>query len=504
MKNFNIKYLLVAVMMIMATACEDFLDQEVPGKFPEEDFYQNDEDASSAITAVYDMMSAHYYTNWASLYVVKMMLSDESNAGGSNEGDQLGYQNLDDFKIDAQNDKIQDVWKMLYYTIYRANKVINKLPGDTDLQKRIIAEAKALRAMNYFDLVSLWGDVPLVLDDVAPADYTSTERAPVADVYAQIEMDLTEAIAVLPEASAYPAAEKYRVSKGTAQAALGKAHLYQEEWSDAATQLEAVINSNVYSLEHSVQDVFATTGEFGRESIFELSFSPSAEYDWGNFPWGDNPESNIHVQLMGPRADFYTMAPGDSLLGGWGFNVPTQKMYDAFIDAGDVNRRVVSILSDDELIAAGGNWTEPNAWDFEGFFQRKYGSFNNQNGAPVGDLNYGTNWRIIRYADVLLMAAEANYRDGDEAAAQGYLNEVRTRPGTALAAVTPTGAALFDAIVLERQLELAFEGHRYLDLVRWGMAATELGPLGYVDGKHDLMPIPINEVRTAGLTQNNY
>ncbi|MBU2887956.1 RagB/SusD family nutrient uptake outer membrane protein [Gilvimarinus agarilyticus] len=502
MKKISIKFLLVAMSFIMATACNDILEQEVPGKLAEDEFYKNDEDGLIAVTGIYDMMSAHYYTNWASIYVVKMMLSDESNAGGSNDGDQPGYQNLDDFKIDSQNDKIQDTWKALYYTIYRANKVINNLPGDTDLQKRLIAEAKTLRAMNYFELVTLWGPVPLIFDDVAPSSYSSILRAPIDEVYAQIELDLTEAIPVLPLVSQYSSAEKYRVSKGTAQAALGKAYLYQEKWSAAAEQFDEVITSDQYALESELQYAFDVTGEFGKESIFELSYSSAAQYDWGNFPWGDNPESNIHVQLMGPRADFYTMAPTDTLLGGWGFNVPTEKMYDAFVDAGDVNRRVVSIISETELEAAGGDWSVDDAWDFEGFFQRKYGSFSNQRGEPVGDLNYGTNWRVIRYADVLLMAAEANYRNNNEGAAQGYLNQVRTRPGTALAAITPSGTSLFDAIVLERQLELAFEGHRFLDLVRWGLADQELGPLGFVKGTHEVLPVPLNDVRTAGLEQN--
>ncbi|MCV9385519.1 RagB/SusD family nutrient uptake outer membrane protein [Reichenbachiella ulvae] len=505
MKKFNIKNILVVFALLMATSCDDFLEQEVPGKFSEQDFYATDDDALFAVTGVYDMMSAHYFGNWASLYVVKTMLSDESNAGGANDGDQQGYQNLDDFNIDSQNDKVQDVWRTLYYAIYRANKVINKIPGDSDLQRRLIGEAKALRAINYFELVTLWGPVPLVLDDVAPSDYGNVGRTPVADVYTQIEKDLEEAIAVLPEVDQYSALDRFRVSKGAAQAMLGKAHLFQEEWADAVTAFNAVITSGDYALENSVQVAFSPAGEFGQESLFELSYTNGESYDWGNFPWGEKPESNIHVQLMGPRADYYTMAPGDSLIGGWGFNLPTQKMYDAYTNAGDVNRRVVSMMSETELEAAGGNWSVDNAWDFEGYWQRKYGTFNNQTGGPVGELNYGTNWRLIRYADVLLMAAEANYRAGNEGAAQGFLNEVRTRPGTGLSAITPSGAALFDAIVLERQLELAFEGHRFVDLVRWGLDDQELGALGYNSASHSLLPIPLNDERSAGLEQNlNY
>ena len=502
MKNIFIKYLAVAFLLLSVTACEDFLDEEVQGILPDEEYYQTEEDAMMAVIGIYDMMSAHYNGVWSSLYFVKTMPSDESNAGGSNDGDQKGYQDLDDFNIDSQNDKVGATWSTIYQAILRANNVVNNTEPESELQKRSIAEAKALRSMNYFDLVRLWGDVPLVLTNINPDDFTSIGRAPSSDVYAQIEKDLLEAIPELPLKSQYVAQDKFRVSKGTAQALLGKVYLYQQNWDGAVTQFENVITSGEYALENSVADVFSKHGEFGQESLFELSYTNGENYDWGNFPWGEKPESNIHIQLMGPRSDFYTMAPGDSLIGGWGFNVGTEKMYQAFVDAGDVNRRMVSMMSVEELENAGGNWSVESTWDFEGYWQRKYGTFQSHTDEPILELNYGTNWRMIRYADVLLMAAEAHYRNGNEPQALTYLNQVRQRPGTNLPEVSATGAALFDAIVLERQLELAFEGHRYMDLVRWGLAEQELGPLGFTSGKNEVLPIPINEIRTAGLEQN--
>jgi hypothetical protein len=504
MRNYYIKSAIVCLSVLVLTgSCKKFLDQEVPGAFPEQDFYKTDQDVMQAVTATYDMMQAHYNTNWGSLYMIKMLLSDESNAGGNDAGDQPGYQTLDNYTFDATNDKVRDSWRMTYFTIYRANKVINRSEPATDLRKRLIAEAKFLRAYNYFELVSLWGDVPLVLDDIPPAEYTSTGRRAKADVYAQIEQDLLAAIADLPLKSVYSGPDRFRVSKGSAQGLLGKVYLYQEKWADAAAVLETVITSNEYSLASSVGAAFSRSQEFGQESLFEINYTSERNYDWGNFPWDWQPESNIHIQLMGPRGDFYTKAPADSLIAGWGFNLPKQKLWDAYIAAGDVQRRSQTIMSDDELIAAGGNWTNPAAYDFEGFFQRKYGAFQSQTGAPIGELNYGTNWRHLRYADVLLMAAEANFRNSNEGKARDYLNDVRNRSG--LADVNSSGAALFDAIVRERQLELAFEGVRYPDLVRWGLAATELGSLGYQANKHNLLPIPDFDVRTALLGQNpNY
>ncbi len=431
--------------------------------------------------------------------MVKSLLSDESNAGGSNAGDQPGYQTLDDYTFDATNDKVRDAWRMCYFTIYRANKVINKADDLTPMRKRLKAEAKFLRAYNYFELVSMWGSVPLVLDDIPPSQFTTTPRAPKADIYRQIEKDLAEAAAELPVKTAYSSADKFRVSKGTAQAMLGKALLYQQKWTEAAAQFDLVITSAVYSVAPNVGSVFAHNGEFGQESLFEISYSNARSYDWGNFPWGGAPESNIHVQLMGPRGDYYTKAPADSLLAGWGFIRPKLKLWNAFIADGSVERRRQSIMSQAELIADGGNWTAPGDFDYEGFFQRKYGSFQTQTGGPIGELNYGTNWRHLRYADVLLMAAEANYRT-NEPKARGFINEIRQKRG--VPDVTATGSALFDAIVRERQVELAFEGVRFPDLVRWGLAVQEMGPLGFSAGKHEVLPIPDYDVRPGGLSQN--
>ncbi|WP_276499297.1 RagB/SusD family nutrient uptake outer membrane protein [Pontibacter litorisediminis] len=507
MKKYTLKIAMMSLFtLLVVTGCEeDFLESDIPGRLPQEEFYQTDEDALRATAAAYDMLQAHYNWGWASMYLVKTLLSDESNAGGSGPGDQPGYQTLDDYTFDSQNDPVLGAWSMSYYGIYRANQVINRVTPETDLRRRLIAEAKALRALYYLDLVTLWGGVPLIVADIPQSEYNMQQRASREEVYAQIEQDLTEAIADLPLKSTYGAGERFRFSQGAAQALLGRAHLYQEEWQQAAQQFDEVINSGQYSLEPNFSTVFSQEGEFGPESLFEVAYSNDANYDWGNFPWanGRNLESNIHIQLMGPRADFYTKAPQDSLIGGWGFNTPRPGLYQAFIDAGDTERRINTLMSEEELEAMGGNWSEPNAYDYMGYFQRKYGSYINQTsseGGSIAELNYGTNWRLIRYADVLLMAAEAYYRLGDEARAREELNKVRERAG--LDEVSAAGTDLFNAIVRERQLELAFEGFRYIDLVRWGLAPQELGPLGYMEGKHNLLPIPDTDVRTANLTQN--
>jgi hypothetical protein len=368
MKRSTFYKLTLCFLVLLGSSCKKFLTQEVPGAFAEQDFYKTDADATQAVTAIYDMMQAHYNNNWASIYMIKMLLSDESNAGGSDAGDQPGYQTIDKYNFDATNDKIRDAWRMCYFTIYRANKVITRTLPETELRKRLIAEAKVLRAYNYFELVSLWGDVPLVLDDIPPADFTKTGRKPKATVYAQIEKDLQEAMTVLPLKNQYSGADKFRMSKGIAQALLGKTLLYEQKWSEAAAQFESVITSGQYGLAPSVGAAFSRNYEFGIESLFEISYSEGRSYDWGNFPWDYQPESNIHIQLMGPRGDYYTKAPSDSLIAGWGFNLPKQKLWNAFIAAGDVQRRKQIVMSQAELQAAGGNWSNANAWGYEGYF----------------------------------------------------------------------------------------------------------------------------------------
>ncbi|NMM48490.1 RagB/SusD family nutrient uptake outer membrane protein [Marinigracilibium pacificum] len=495
-------YILVAITLLSFQSCEDFLDQEIPGRAPVEEFYQTEEDVMQATTAAYDILQYHYSNGWASPYLVKTLPSDESTAGGGGFGDQPAYQTLHSYTFDSNNDAIFGLWKMAYYGIYRANLVINNTEPDTDLKKRLVAEAKCLRAYFYFELVSLFGDVPLVLTEIPPAEYTSTPRTPANEVYDQIEIDLNDAIAVLPPKSAYGSADKFRWTVGSAQALLGKAYLYQEEWTNAASNFDDVIASGEYSLEPYFGQVFSNTREFGMESVLEVQFVNTEGYNWGNFPWGEGraQENNIHIQLMGPR-DF-TQAPGDSLIAGWGFNIAEPNTYQAFIDAGDTERRVNTVMSYQELVDMGGDIVQ-ESHQFKGYIRRKYGTYQNETSTEnggVNELNYGTNWRLIRYSDVLLMAAEAHIRMGDEATGVDLINEVRNRAG--LADISASGAALIDALIMERRLELVFEGHRFRDLVRWGIADQVLAPEGFVAGKHELLPIPISEVRTAGLTQN--
>ncbi len=491
------KILVVLSLVIAFSACKkDFLEVNPIGKMSEDLFYKTDEDATKAIMATYDILQWANARDWNSAYLVKTFPSDESNVGGGDAGDQPPFQELGKYTYGPSNATIAAVWQSNYFGIYRANKVINKVEPETPLRKQIIAEAKFLRAYYFFEIVSMYGQGPLMLKEPAPSEYNQP-FATADEIYAQIQTDLTEAMADLPSKSEYASGapqDIFRASKGAAQALAGKAYLYQKKYAEAAAEFEKVIIGGDYQLQDDYSTLFLKESEFGVESIFEVSWVTSEGYDWGTFQWGGNRamENNISWQLTGPRGDYFV--PGTTgLIGGWGFNYPKSNAYQVFVEAGDTTRRGASLLSLEDLRAQGGDWTNEDSWGWDGFIRVKYGTrmdeTSGENGA-VPELNYGTNLRILRYADVLLMAAEANHFAGDDGKAATYLNQVRSRAN--LGAYT---GDIFEAIVKERQMELCFEGVRFLDLIRWGKASEVLGPLGFVAGKHDLYPIPQDEMR---------
>ena len=493
------KLLFVALVLLTSACSKDFLEVNPIGKASSDDFLKNEDEAFMAIIGVYDLMQYNYNTPWNSVFFIKNLPADDVNCAGGNDGDQPPYQQLDDFSFVSDNPAITSMWSYFYKAISSANTIIERVDANEAALVPILAEAKALRAFNYFELVSIFGDVPLMTVNPLTTDEYHKARTPKAEVYAQIEADLTEAIPNLPWKSELSTEQKFRFSKGAALATLGKVYLYQKKYDEAASTFETLISSGEYGLVADFAKIWDKEEELGIESVFEIMFTDEEGYDWGNFPWGGRPESNIHAQLMGPRGDGIFDLTGTGLINGWGFNLPTAKIADAFNAAGDVVRRKASIMSESELIAAGGAVSNPSTiHDYEGYIRIKYAtktSETNTNDGVISELNYTTNWRLIRYADVLLMAAEANALKStpDATKASSYLRMVRQRAGLTLA-TDLSGAALFQAIVNERELELAFEGHRYFDLVRWGLANQELASSGFISGKHELFPIPFNEI----------
>lgn len=493
-----LKTSILLFITVFFAGCEDYLEQEPIGKLSSDVYLENEAQVRKALVGVYDIIQTNYSAGtWNSVYFIKNLPADDCLAAGGGPTDQSEYQYLDDFVITSDNAKLEAIWSDFYKTINASNTIVTQVgekPDATDGMKVMAAEAKALRAFTYFDLVVMWGGVPLFTENPADPSEYHMPRASVADVYAQIEQDLKDAIAVLPLKSGLSGGDKFRFSKGTAQALLGKVYLYQEKYQEAADILSTVINSGEYSLEENFGDVWSSTTEFGAESLFEVSYV-SNQYDWGNFPWGGGQESNIEAQLQGPRTTPFDLSESTlDVINGWGFNNPSREIGDLFVAEGETVRYEGTLISEDDFIATGGVITNPDEHDYEGYMRLKYVTRPSETDTDaIAELNYTINWRILRYADVLLMAAEAYNKTGQDGLAQTELEKVRARAGFD-EDITATGNALFQMIVKERQLELAFEGQRYWDLVRWGLAEEELSDIGFQANKHELFPIPQNEI----------
>jgi hypothetical protein len=360
---------------------------------------------------------------------------------------------------------------------------------DFDGREAMVAEVRFLRAYYHFELVKWFGGIPVKEYDnallgqgkrFAPGDETSIPRYSADQVYALIESDLIFAVNNLE----YSAPQVGRVSKGAAQAVLGKAYLYQDKFSESASVLQDLISNGPYQLSSDFEQIFELEGENGVGSVFEVQYTDG---EGASFDCFQCSEGNIAVGYMGIRN--HTGPVYDS---GFSFNVPVQEAFDAF-SPGDV-RRDVSIL---DIVAwataTGAEYVE--GYEHTGFYNRKY--LPRKGDQNIGDQNLTNpnNYRSIRFADVLLMAAEALNRGGvDDTQALIYLNQVRERAfGNSNSNISATGSALTDAIWEERRLELMGEGHRFFDLVRTGQAASAIE--GFVTDKHEVFPIPFEEIQ---------
>lgn len=506
----KIKYIvpIVLALALLGTSCsKDWLEIDPVGRSLASTYYSDEEQIGLGLMASYDFLHTDHFADWSSPFMIKLLPSDDSNCGGGGAGDQAPYQAIDDYDWSPLNDRITTFWRVNYFGILRASNVINhNATGEevTDLVNRYVAEAKCLRAYFYLDLVMCFGDVPIQPEeDVATT--TPLPRADKAEVYALIEQDLNDAIAGLPDKSTYTGADLFRVSKQTAQGLLVRAHIFQEDWAAATSAfaaLEAVEGSQV-GLEADFGDVFKLQGEFGIESLLEASFASQnrAWNGWGQGWARDGQDTdNRHMQLWNPRGD-QGFDPGTSgLRSGWGFMPPTNKIEAAF-EAGDLRKPHSVLLNTDFVAMYGGSVPGNSFWDREDCIRMKYGNYASETidpGTGAAEMEIATNWRLLRYADVLLYAAEAYQRSGNDAQALAQLNKVRTRAG--LAASTASGASLLQAIKDERFVELCFEGQRYWDLVRWNEHTTQTGAAD----RNALFPIPQYEIdNNAGISAAN-
>ena len=471
-------------------SCKKFLDIDPLFTQDAENFFETPNDYQRALTGAYDLLQSSFMTVW-----VGEIASDNSIAGGESVNDTEGLHEIEVMAHDAVNNELRSIFRWNYAGVTRANYLLeNKNNIDFEGKDKIIAEATFLRAYYYFELVKYFGDVPLVVDKRLGADeVTKIDRTPRSEVFAQIEQDLIFAAAGLD----WNDPVKGRVTKGACLSLLGKAYLYQNKFDQAVSTLDQVIDQNQYELISEYNDLFKVNNEGHSESVFDVQYSGA---EGGGYGCLICLEGNAAPGFQGIR-QYSGPIYGD----GNSYNLPTQDLYDAF-DATDI-RRDATVLDIDAFIA-----DQPNSSDITyaigggghtGFYNNKYIKRQGEIGLPDNDLTSPVNYVVIRYADVLLMAAEAHNRAStpDDSKAQDYLNQVRNRVN--MSPINATGNALTEAIWLERRLELSGEGHRFFDLVRTGKAADEIN--GFVSGKHELFPIPQVEIDLAGgnWSQNN-
>jgi hypothetical protein len=502
MKITNNTYLVIAIAILftMGSCTKDFLDVEPEGSVTSENYYKTPSEAYAALVAVYDQIRTNS-GGFDNMITFMNSGSDDHYAGGGNATDGVGIQSFSNYSIDGNKVPLS-IWANPYQGILRANILLEKLPA-IDMNEgdkaRYAAECKGLRAYYYFDLVRLFGNVPLILKPLTSGEVYSVLQAKPEEVYAQIEKDLTEAIGVLP--ITVPAAEAGRLSKGAATALLGKVYLYEKKFAQAATQL-ALVNGTPgatspygYKLLAKFSDLWVISNKFNSESILEITHTNKGGSDWAFWGQGNDEGNTVNV-MVGPRGYSKPAAsPAPDLASGWSFNPITQELYDVI----KTDPRFAATVLDLKALKAAGEADYIPGYLDTGYFNNKFvptqADVSTGTGSAV--LNYQQDTYAIRLADTYLMEAEA--LGGTGARAQALLDAVRARVG--LPSVPVSQAAIMN----ERRLELAGEGFRWFDLVRTGQAAAKLGSRGFIAGKNEILPIPVKELENTLIVQNpNY
>lgn len=475
----------IACMVAFQGCKKTWLNVNPAGNTAATQFWKTQGDATQAVSAMY--ANLHEWSNIAFASIaVESMGSDDVNKG-SRADDATFMNDFHNFSANSGEGQISDFWGGEYKTINFANQILDNVPGitmDASLKTRYLAEAKFIRAWCYFRLVRAFGDVPLRLHVPKGASEYNIPRTPKTQVWAAIETDLTDAAAALPQT--YGAADIGRITKGAALALHAKAAMYQAKWADVLTYTNQVMGLG-YTLFPNYEQMFRTNNKNNSESIFEIQCNL--------VPNNPDASNSQYSQVQGVDG---------STGGGWGFNVPSASLAAAY-EPGDPRRDATIIFrgettpEGDVIPTSGGNSTMYN--------QKSYVPFS----LYVSGFNEGCqqNKIAIRYADVLLMNAEANNEQGNTAAALASLELVRARAragnNAILPAVTLTDkVALRTAIWNERHIELAMEFDRYFDVIRQGRAAALFGGRGWKAGKNEVWPLPQNEIDlSAGtLTQN--
>lgn len=483
MKRFPYKAIIgLFLITVPFSSCDSELDVDPRHVQNEEDFLNNPENAVQLVNGVYNKMLNYnmYSFSWIGMTSIT---SDDADKGSTPSDTGTDKHKMDNLTFDASDISFADVWDGRYEGIYRANNAIfylDQLDIDESLKNRLLGEVKFLRAFWYFDLVRCFGGVPVVVEKIdlndveAINDIVFTKKTK-EEVYAQIELDLQDAVAALPLKSQYGPNDLGRATKGAAQALLAKVYLYQQKWTDAYNMSGEVIASGEYDLMDNYADVWREVGENQEESVFEVQ----ATLTKGIIGYTD---------VQGPR--------GTPDLG-WGFNTPSIGLVNSY-EEGDLRKEATVMFVPGVLwdgFIAPSTWNNPR-YNYKAYQSSIAESWNGNKGETAKNL------RLLKYSDVMLIRAEAAFQAGMAGEAEDLINELRERAGLD----EKTGITLQD-IYNERRWEMAMEHDRWFDLVRTGQAQAAMAAVGktFIPGTHEVFPIPQAQITASGgrLIQNN-
>lgn len=476
MKSY--RFLILMGMVILSSCKDGFLNLAPISETNNLNFYRNQADMLNAVNAAYATLqfSGQY---GQSMYAIGEGMSDNTEILDAQSG--IDISQLDAFTTLSNNGIVSVTWNDHYRGILSCNTVIDRIGAVTmneTIKARYTGEAKFLRALMYFNMVRIYGDVPLILKETADvSEGYSYSRNPASEIYTQIVQDLTDAEKSLP--ASYTGADVGRATSGAAKGLLAKVYLTQKKWQDTVTKTKEILDATTYDLLPAYADIFRINNKNNKESLFEVQFKK------GGFGLGSPFNNRFAPRLAGIAVT--TIGAGS------GHNLPTADMNNAY-EAKDLRK--------DVSLAQG--YTASNGSFVAARYIKKY-----LDPAPFAASDADNNWPVLRYADVLLMRAEALNEIGFVADGEAFqlLNKIRKRAGlpekTSLEISSQSAFRL--AIEQERRIELAFENHRWFDLLRTERAIAVMNSKGFKVQPHQLLlPVPLTqiEINPSKIKQN--
>lgn len=534
-------YSALALATLSLSSCNDWLTEETPGTTKVSEFFTSLSTAEAVVNAAYVPMTWEFGTTYYPEWYFGDIVSDDALKGGQDINDGADLRELENFKANSDNEILLGYYRAQWQGIQRANLAIDEIPTTrietegTEAEKqakyrdRYLGEAYFLRGFYYFRLARMFGGMPLIDYVIKSSNQWAQTRSTMDETLNFAIEDFKRAENLLWEKDKYSNEELGRATKGAAQAMLLKANLYradylrnagneteaQKYFAEAAKWGKEVIKSNQYSLWPNYLDNFRLANENGRESVFEIQYTEEATSDYGGEGYTRGTMTTI---LQRSRSSAFGEA-------GWGYDRPTQNLYNEY-EAGDARRDETILVPTDEQIET----PAQEIYCGDRMLNRKYAMYNDGANGGIYKLAHATrspkNNIQIRYADVLLMYAEACCESGDLPSAKSALKEVRDRAGLSqfpYTAVIQGRTVTFNdnqedlrkAIRHERRVELAMEGHRWFDITRWGIAKETMDTYmagetkeakdlygTFQKGKHELFPIPSKEIDLSGIEQN--